>query len=437
MIAGRKNKYELLYLWYFIYMSSKILWDKIPIVFEAIFILSMAYEALRFFNNLFGTGLKKEWFLAMLFALFIVVNAAIHDTAKEFVRSMYEYVFYIFPMCAFIRNRKRINIFKCLKILTIWGAVISGLSWYEYMTRHYLLKDLSFGGHILNVGSYGFRSAVFTRSYLSHGMILGILALVAIYLWCDTKRKYWLFIGLFEFASIITTGSRGPLVATAVALALFYYLDTFYIKKSRRRKDKFRLCVLILTIVFFAIMLNPIESADSFLTYYIYRIQSVFNWKGDAGNVGRLLIWRNAINEMFLKAPILGVGPSKTGSWTIGTLGVTESGVLRRLCEFGIVGFVIFYSFMFNILKGSIKSLKRLPVKLRNEMVLWLAIFIAIFINDFTVQTTEEIMISFWWWISMGGIYYLKNVVPKNSMCDMSNNAVEMTYEKNSLYNEC
>jgi hypothetical protein len=47
--------------------------------------------------------------------------------------------------------------------------------------------------------------------------------------------------------------------------------------------------------------------------------------------------------------------------------------------------------------------------KIRMEILLWFAIFIGIFINDITLQATEEIMVSYWFWTALGGIMYIAN----------------------------
>lgn len=390
-------------------MVSKILWDQIPVIFEGFFFLFILWQTLKFFCGTPGIprGDRSVW-LFMLFGIYIVINALFQDTMKELTRAVYEYIFYIFPMYTFIQYRSRIDILKCLKVTSIIGLIIIVLSWYEYITRHYLIKDLSGGGTILHVGSYGFRAAVFTRSYISHGMILGVFCLIGFYLWIETKQKKWLLNSIFAYISIITTGSRGPLVSFSAALVFFYYIEVFCISRKRNKKNRFILAALILSILVIGIFSIPVTSANSFITYSIYRVQSIFDWVGDAGNVGRLGKWSDAINDWFLKSPIWGIGPSKTGSWSRDTLGVTESGVLRRLCEFGIAGFTIFYSFILEIVKNSVRSIEHLTSSQKTEMVLWISIFIAIFINDITVQTTEEIMVSFWWWISLGGIYSLK-----------------------------
>lgn len=409
MNTYKLNKYDLVFCWILIYITGKILWDKIPIVFEGLFFIIIGVTALNYLYTHFGTKkVNRIIAMAIIFSAYVTANALFQDSIKEIMRCIYEYVFYMFPMFSMIKYRRKINLLKCFQLVSKWGTIISILSWYEYFTHHYLLKDLSAYGHILNVGDYGFRAAVFTRSYLSHGVVLGVFSLISIYIWHEKRQIPWLINGVFAYVTIITTGSRGPLVAFGTALVMFFFLDAFFITKSLRKERRFLLFAIIIFFSLVCIILLPIDSADSFATYYIYRIQSIFNWKGDAGNAGRTLIWNLAINNWFLSSPIFGIGPSKTGSWGMFTLGVTESGVLRRLCEFGMVGFILFYTYLLFVVKGSLKCIKWLSENEKKEMVLWLTIFIGIFINDLTVQTTEEIMVSFWWWLALGGITVLK-----------------------------
>lgn len=434
MVELKFKKEDLILSWIFIYMISKMLWDQVPVIFEGTFFLIIVWQTWNFFcirKKFKIYRSDKEILLFLLLSIYIVVNGFIQNSANEFFRAIYEYIFYVFPMYAFIHYRDKVNLQRCLKAVAAVGCVISALSWYEYVTRHYLLKDLSGTGTILNVATYGFRAAVFTRSYISHGMVLGILCLIGYHLWLQTMQKRWLLSAGFAFVSILTTGSRGPMVSISLAIVVAYFLHVFYVNPTRRKKINFMLLLVAIVVAALIIFTFPVTSVDSFITYSIYRVQSIFNWVGDAGNVGRLEKWKEAVENWFFPSPLWGIGPSKTGSWSPTTLGVTESGVLRRLCEFGIMGAGLYYGFVFAIVRKSVKYMKWLSAEEKREMVLWMSICVAIFVNDITVQTTEEIMVSFWWWIALGGIYGLKN----HAKIEKEKRKVRI--EKDTVYYEC
>ena len=389
-----------------IYITSKMLWDTIPYVFELLFWLIVLWDAFDYiYISIKEKKNTKIILMTVIICSYIFCNAFVQDSLKQLSRSIYEYIVYMMVMFYFIKERKKLQLILCLKWITHWGIFIAVLTWIEYITKRYILTDLSMYGRILNVGENGFRAAVFTRSFLSHGVVLGIFTVMFLYLWYELGSKKYLVGGGFCYLSILATGSRGPLVAFLCAIIFFYYAEAFLIRKQSSKKSKFVLAGLMGVLALGILLMIDVDPTSSAASYFVYRIQNIFNWKGDAGNSGRLLLWKNAINNWFLKASVFGIGPSKTGSWGEGSLGVTESGILKRLCELGVVGFVLFYAFILYII---VRCIKFCTYQSKKEAVFWLSMVIGIFINDITVQSTEEIMVAFWWWCALGAIYYLK-----------------------------
>lgn len=406
MLKSKIKRENLEFIFISIYITSKLLWDTIPYVFELIFWALIFLKAINYiYPFIKRLSLNKLLTFMSVFCIYILLNGFLQDDSSVFARSIYEYIAYMLVMLYFIQAREKIDLIYCLKRIVVWGCVISVLTWYEYITKQYILTDLSLFGTIMYVGNNGFRAAVFSRSFLSHGMILGVFSLMSLYLWYVFNKKKYLVLSAFAYVSILATGSRGPFVACFVAIAFFYFADAFIIRNKRSQKDKFIIACLVCILILIVVLNIDVDPSLSSISYFIYRIQNIFNWTGDAGNTGRILIWNNSINNWFKKSPIFGIGPSKTGSWGESSLGVTESSVLKKLCELGVVGTILFYALIYFVVKNSIKLVN---VSYRKEAVFWLSLFIAIFINDFAVQSTEEIMVAFWFWCSLGGIYYLK-----------------------------
>ena len=392
-----------------IYITSKLLWDKIPLVFEITFLFIVVYQAFVFILNILHS--EKNSIMIVLISitwLYLIANAFIQTPMNIAMRCMYEYVFYMLFIFSMANNYKKLDLEKCITIVSKWGVIIAILSWVEYVTKHYIIADIGDLQTILYGGDYSFRAIVFTRSFLSHGVVLGVFSLLCFYLWLSKKNNIWLFLGLFEYISIFTTGSRGPLVAFGAGIVFLYWTYVFFVNKSRGKKYIFIMLAVLgvfLLIIMFSIDMGEINSS---IGYFIYRFQNIIDWSGDAGNVGRLSIWKKCYNDLFKKNIFLGVGPSTTGSWGHAIYGVTESGILKRLCETGIVGFFLIYSVVICIIGGSTKIFKKLDDNKKVEMVLWLSIFISVFINDITVQSTEEIMVSFWYWGALGALLGIK-----------------------------
>ncbi len=399
MKVSRFSYTELLVSWLFVYFSSKLLWDCIPFVFE---LFSLALIALCAVFQLFGkpgmTQHKANLFITfLLFSVYIIANGLFQNNFTQLVRAIYEYIFYVLIFFAMTWLLPRVDLRKCLKVFAFWGVFVAILSWFEFITQHHLLIDL---GVDINAG---FRSAVFSRSYLNHGMFLGFFALTCLDICYAEKKPLWLIPGAFCFVSILTTGSRGPLVACGIALGVQFMLYAY--NSCRHSYKRFAACSL-LCIAFLAVlvvMFGTFETSSETINNFLRRVRSILDWSGDPGNIGRLHLWRNAL-DLFKSNIWFGIGPSKTGAWNDASIVVTESGVLKRLCELGLIGFILHYYFVACILIKGVRTYRKQDPATKHPMTFWFSLVIAILINDCTLQATEEIMISFYMWTAFAGL---------------------------------
>lgn len=386
-----------------IYMLTKMLWDTlVPNIFELISLAIIAYGIFMYFKEIkFTKNSFSIVALIVLFSIYILFNSFTKDNTQQMSRALYEYIFYLFIIFAANYYLQKTDIHRMIKILNGLGIVIVVLSWYEYLTKSYLIG--SFSNTILYSNNSAFRAAVFSRSYLCHGIMIGFFSLLSFFLLLDTKKKKYLFQTVITYGTILTTSSRGPLVATGVAL-LVMYLANEYRQNNSIDKKVLKWCSLaVLALIIFSFLTSTFTTGNETIDYFLYRTRKIIDWSGDAGNVGRIRLWNNAI-EWFKTDILFGIGASKTGSWGTGSLGVTESGVLKRLCELGIVGFLLFYTLIFRIVKVGIRNYKLSNYCMKLIYILFFGIFIMIMINDITVQSTEEIMVSFLLMLSLGGM---------------------------------
>lgn len=392
---------------FFIYFTTKMYWDMlIPTIFEFLFIgIILIGLALFFVNIQFYSGKHtiKLLLLYLLYVMWIIFNGLYQSDTEQLARAMYEYVFYssiFFSMAYFFMHT---NINKVAKIICIVGFIVSLLSWYEYFSHTYLIGN--FDATLNNAEGYGFRAAVFSRSYLTHGVILGFFSLITFYLHYVTNRKIYLGIAGFCYISILSTASRGPLVSFGVGIIIIY-LFHIYSKKNKKSTVMILWLIPFLLVIIGILLFSDFQTSNEIVNYFLDRIRSIFDWEGDAGNVGRQIIWDNTFNKIHENFWV-GIGPSKTGSWGTGAIGVTESGLLKRLLELGIVGFLLHYSFIFIIIKRSIKNFKKLNQAYKLKFIFFAALFASIFIHDIVLQATEEIMVSFFMWSALAGIYII------------------------------
>jgi hypothetical protein len=377
-----------------IYFSSKILWDKIPYLFTLISWLCIIFATLfAFWQMKFN---PKILLLYVLFCIYIIFNGVINENPQRFIRAMYEYIFYISILFTGLVYCNKINLTNVFKIFASFSLLIALLSFLEYSTGRYILGGVYESEYIKWEGetNIAFRTKVFTRSYLSHGIILGLGSLVNLYLYKKFNLKYFAFFSIICYCAIFTTQSRGPLVAVTLAISfLLCNLDSSVKKKLLK-------ILLFVSPLFCFVFFVPFDTGVSLLDFYFHRIRSIFDWSGDAGNLGRLLLWANAL-EMFKGNILLGIGVSATGSWDsswVNSLTVTESGVLKRLIELGVLGFVIYYGFILLLIKKVMKRVKFLQIDEFKETLFCISCAILILIDDITLQVTEEIMVTFFLW---------------------------------------
>ena len=387
-----------------IYFTSKLLWDLVvPYAIELASLLLLGVGILFYFIKLAkGRYSIILIYLYVLFSLYVFINGYCQDSTQQLGRAIYEYVFYTAICFACGYYVFDCDLRKCMHIIYWFGILIGILSWYEYFTKSYLIGSftniISFHG-----GDYGFRTAVFTRSYLSHGLVLGFFSLIAQYLFFITGQKKYLVGGIFLYLSILTTSSRGPLVAVAGAMLVCAVLNTY------RKTDKLEKRIIVVFIIFLVAVLllwfltSSFETGNETIDYFLYRTRQILNWRGDAGNVGRTILWKRSI-ELFHSNPVFGIGPSKTGSWGDGSLGVTESGYLKHLCEVGLLGFFVYYAFLAFILCRGVSLYKRMKAADKMNMIFFFGLIVMVMIDNLILQATEEIMVSFFLNFGLGGL---------------------------------
>lgn len=399
MRIGRFSTADIWCSWLFVYFSSKMLWDTVPYIFELLSLGLIAFYTLKFIlsRDGFPVHTVKLIITFLAFSFYIIVDGVLQCSTQQFVRAIYEYIFYIFMFFAMAYLLPRANICRCLKVVAVWGVIIACLSWVEFISKSYIISNIVYDP------TKPFRATVFTRSFLSHGVILGIFSVVCMHFFYTDKRLGWLLPAALCFVSILTTNSRGPLVAFGLALVLQFMLNSYISQKHSLKRFGASVLLAAAAVVVLIVVFGTFETSNEVINAFLRRIRSIIDWSGDAGNLGRLLYWEQAI-EWFQTNILFGIGPSKTGSWGAGSIGVTESGVLKRLCELGLVGFLIYYCFVAQILIRGIGKYVKQSDDNKRALTLWFSLALAMLINDCTLQSTEEIMISFFLWTAFAGI---------------------------------
>lgn len=201
-----------------------------------------------------------------------------------------------------------------------------------------------------DLGLQGRQSIQLLGTRLDPNYLAGVL-LVPVLVLVDALRKgnsWWLvktlFLGLILTATLLT-GSRAGFLAVSLGalLVLFCKGARLYLPKHRKSRKY---------LVWIGVALIALLS----FSYLPYELQARFSVHGLMGgdNQGsyRLIIWRHAM-QSFYSSPVIGIG--------VGSFASTMAAVFRYVgahnvfvlvfVETGIVGAVMFFSFLFLLLK--------------------------------------------------------------------------------------
>lgn len=384
------------------YFTTKIFWDTISFNITEYFSLGIIFVGFILFITRMKRSEGKLLLAFALFSVYIILNGFILVDIQHFVRGIYEYIFYgllFFSSIGFLKKIEYNQIEKLWKTLGYIGVILSLLTFFEYFSKTNLIKSsdsLAAGTFITGYG-YTFRAKVFSRSYLSHGLIMGVFSLIELENFRKYRNNKWLVFYFLCLVSVLFTSSRGPLVATLISSLLFIFLNINL--KGMGKKQFFMILIasVIGFIMFYIIFLSDLNVGNDKVMYFITRMRNIFNWNGDAGNLGRLLRWSNYLSYFNGHNIFWGVGISTTGSSGLSSImGSTESGVLKRLIELGYLGFIFYYIYLFKVIHYGAKGIKISNSNSVNEIKkISLSIIVCILIDDIALQITEEIMISF------------------------------------------
>lgn len=397
---------------FMIYFLTKMFWDKFTYdISEYCSLLFILYGLLNYF---FLKKLKKKdiEFLGVfcLYAIYVILNGFIVTDSQHMLRGVYEYIFYVlifFAMVPYIKRLRYEDFNFIFRILGFVGLIMAFLTFIEFFkgTSFLTVLDSYAEGSWVTGYGYTFRPKVFSRSYLSHGLVMGIFSLFELHNYAVTKNKKWILIYLLCLTAVIFTSSRGPLVATLVASVFYYFNSPFAKRLTKKQIISFSLLFVIAIILIYLILFSDWKPSNNIVQYFLTRIRNIFNWTSDGGNVGRILRWEGYWNYYCNHNIWLGNGAATAGSSGLNTImGSAESGVFKRLIELGIIGFVLYYFFSLSIICTSMKTRIK-NVSIDNIKLISISIILCILIDDITLQITEEIMIAYILWFFMSVLY--------------------------------
>lgn len=391
---------------YFIvfYMLNKNLWDYffgslVKNIYYALIVVFGIIEIIRLSIN------KKYRFPTIcfiLYAIVILVNGYILSNTEQRQVGYMEYL--IYPMCFFALlyfEKTHFNYSNLIHKLMIWGGVTSFLAMYEYISKKPILSTGSTRIYTYYDGTSSYRAGVFIGSPMILAIVLGVMLVIAFYFYHFEKKKRYLFLIVLLLLGIIFTGSRAPLISAIAGILLMYYSFSKYNKAGR--KTQISLMIGFFVSVLFLLFLSIAPDFSTGITFVdntISRFSSVFNFSSEWGNKERLLRWAYYIN-VFKHNCLTGIGIATTSAEVQTNINVTahgittESGILARLVETGIIGTLPYYFFFLGFSILALKEMRKYIKCGFNEYFVVVGILCLFLIEDIVLQISLDIFGTF------------------------------------------
>ena len=328
------------------------------------------------------------WICYALYLAYILLNMLVEANASTY--AIFEYGFYmmfLFAMCYVMDN---IAFEKVLSVYEIIGVIIAIEAIWEFFSGKILFR--------LNSEIQVIRRAYgLIGSPLTLGMTLACIALIAMYRGMISNKKHYL-IGLLSIIGLFCTQSRGPLVGLAVGFAIMVFIHNYSMNSNTRLPflEGGLKAVIALCALYF--LIKWLSSYNEIANTVYQRIQTILVWNStESANYQRMSKWQGAF-ELFKTNPVFGIGVSSTGSRA--TTGIVlESGVLKKLVETGIIGFVIYYYMM---ISESLKNISQAAKHHTKYCALAAGVMSSIFVENFIMQIVESagVFMIFMWFFT-------------------------------------
>lgn len=351
----------------------------------------------------------------IIFFIYVLLNGIINGNIKRLIYGGYQYILYgliFYAMYIFLKN---INLKKFLNYIIIFNTMNALICIYEYVTKGNLIPTDY--GQIAYEGVVIYRGRAFFGSFLNAGVVLGMSVFLALFFLIKYyKEKNIKLVFMYSFSVLIhvlgifSTGSRGPLVSLFGGILFAFITYSIIISDKRKQNIVVLVIMIILGLLGLALILNIDASKieNSSISFAIHRIQTIFNWTTDKGNVMRIERWNFGL-DLFKSNPLFGVGIATTGAKGLGTfsLGVTESGVIKKLAELGILGTLLFYIQFIYIGKISFENIvsKNIDFEKKIFVLLVFSALITLFIEEFIYQALEAEVVAFYLWMFVAIIF--------------------------------
>ena len=402
------EKIKNILLWVIVmYILNKGLCDWATLgVSKIVYYSVIAASAMFGMINLFFK--KSTRVIVILFgayALISLINGVCLSNWEQFRVGVIQYITYPLPFFAlsYLMGEKK-DFSKLLYGIVIWGAVTSLLAMYEYFSLQSILPGFEEIYYKYQNGTVVYRATVYIGSPLFLGVLLGAALIVASFLFYR-KRKWWILATTpLIFAGILCTGSRGPLLCSVGGIVVMFgtiAIQNGISKRLRKIMGIVGVTAAVCVVILFAV--PNLSTGNEQIDFFIYRFTSAFDFKTEWGNLERLKRWTYYLG-LFMEQPMFGYGLASTSAMVksnqmVTSHGITtESGILGRLVESGIVGTLAYYLFLSACIWKGFKGICKRENRRTETRYMVIGIIALLLVEDIILQVSLDIFCNFLMW---------------------------------------
>ena len=354
-----------------------------------------------FFRHLSGSDIA-EYGLLIIFALYAIISSFSSGGKELLIMTIVRYLLYSFPIIAVPVLCKRINFNHLFTFLSIFGIIDSTISIYEFITHNVVFKV--YDTMIVVQQNGALRTFGLNGNYFLLAEILSLCGLTSLYSYFQQKDKFFLIAFVWISLGVFSTGTRGYYVSYLLGMVVLYVGSKLEGGFTKSLFMKLLLGVVVFLFVFYFVAFSNITFGNAAIADVLTRFRSIFNWSTENANVMRARAWQNSILA-WKQNLLLGHGACCTELDYSGRLLVTESGVLKRLVDLGLIGTILQYATMLFPLFCGFSIYRR--SNNRNPLCIWaLSIVVCSFVEDIILQMYTGIEFTIIIWFCIAVIYY-------------------------------
>ena len=328
--------------------------------------------------------------------IYVTISSLINGGIELFSYTLERYMFYSLPLFIIPVIRRKVDWNGILNFLCFFGIIDSLISIFEFVTRTqlFVIGERQFVQQ--QWGDNSLRTYGLSGNYFLLAEILCLCGLAALYQFIDKRKKHYLIVFLLISVGVFTTGSRGYYVSYFVGICVMLYLNA---KKQGMRSStviKGMIFAIVVAALFFCVFETSCLTGIDFIDTILSRCRSIVDFSGNAANVTRYSIWLKSI-QRWLGHFWLGSGAQCTDVRYSNYTSVTESGLLKRLVELGLVGTLLQYASMLVPIVNGVKRYKKAPTEFY-PFIFFISLIAALLVEDIVLQqyTSMEYTIFIW-----------------------------------------